>query len=94
MGMTKHNLNCLVIMTFLYRLVEVLEEYYGELNEESIRDNFVITYELFDEMMDFGYPQFTEPKILKEYICVGTHCQSNHIPALHRSFSLSLSLSL
>lgn len=70
MAMTKHNVNCLIVMTFLYRLVEVLEDYYGELNEESIRDNFIITYELFDEMMDFGYPQFTEGKILKEYICV------------------------
>jgi AP-1 complex subunit mu len=38
------------------------------LEEESIRDNFVIIYELLDEMMDFGYPQTTETKILKEYI--------------------------
>jgi AP-1 complex subunit mu len=33
-----------------------------------LRDNFVIIYELLDEMMDFGYPQLTETKILKEYI--------------------------
>jgi AP-1 complex subunit mu len=38
------------------------------LEEESIRDNFVIIYELLDEMMDFGYPQTTESKILREYI--------------------------
>jgi AP-1 complex subunit mu len=38
------------------------------LEEESIRDNFVIIYELLDEMMDFGLPQTTETKILKEYI--------------------------
>ena len=25
-------------------------------------------YELLDEMMDFGYPQFTEAKILSEFI--------------------------
>lgn len=37
-----------------------------ELEEESIRDNFVIIYELMDEMMDFGYPQTTESKILQE----------------------------
>ena len=35
--------------------------------EESVRDNFVIIYELLDEMMDFGYPQITESKILQEY---------------------------
>lgn len=36
------------------------------MEEESIRDNFVIIYELLDEMMDFGYPQTTESKILQE----------------------------
>lgn len=33
--------------------------------------NFPITicqYELLDEMMDFGYPQYTEAKILSEFI--------------------------
>ena len=54
-------------------LVEVFEDYFQELNEESIRDNFVITYELLDEMMDFGYPQFTESKILQEYITQESH---------------------
>lgn len=42
-------------------------EYFKELEEESIRDNFVIIYELLDEVMDFGYPQTTESKILQEY---------------------------
>jgi AP-1 complex subunit mu len=48
----------------------VLEDYFSELVEESLRDNFVITYELLDEVMDFGYPQATDPKILKDFICV------------------------
>jgi AP-1 complex subunit mu len=39
-----------------------------ELEEESLRDNFVIVYELLDEVMDFGHPQFTEAKILSEYV--------------------------
>lgn len=47
--------------------MEVFTEYFKELEEESIRDNFVIIYELLDEMMDFGYPQTTESKILQEY---------------------------
>jgi len=50
----------------LLKLASVLEEYFKELEEESIRDNFVIIYELLDEMMDFGYPQTTESKILQE----------------------------
>ncbi|CAG8559561.1 7165_t:CDS:10 [Diversispora eburnea] len=51
----------------------VFTEYFKELEEESIRDNFVIIYELLDEMMDFGYPQTTETKILQEYITQESH---------------------
>lgn len=46
----------------------MFKDYFGELEEESIRDNFVIIYELLDETMDFGYPQTMESKILREYI--------------------------
>ena len=42
--------------------------YLKSLEEESIRDNFVMIYELLDEMMDNGIPQTTEVKILKEFI--------------------------
>ncbi|XP_077833553.1 AP-1 complex subunit mu-2 isoform X5 [Macaca mulatta] len=47
---------------------KVFCEYFKELEEESIRDNFVIVYELLDELMDFGFPQTTDSKILQEYI--------------------------
>lgn len=50
------------------RSKKVFSEYFKELEEESIRDNFVIIYELLDEFMDFGYPQTTDTKILQEYI--------------------------
>ena len=43
-------------------------DYFRALEEESIRDNFVLIYELLDEIMDHGYPQTTEAKILKEFI--------------------------
>ena len=48
--------------------MKVFSEYFKELEEESIRDNFVIIYELLDEFMDFGYPQTTDTKILQEFI--------------------------
>ncbi|TRY55190.1 hypothetical protein DNTS_032669 [Danionella cerebrum] len=51
----------------------VFSEYFKELEEESIRDNFVIIYELLDELMDFGYPQTTDSKILQEYITQEGH---------------------
>lgn len=63
-------INCMpaVSLVFMQRMVDVLQGYFAVVTEESIRDNFVIIYELLDEMMDFGYPQYTETKILKEYI--------------------------
>ena len=66
--MSKRNTNAAEVIIFLHRLVQVLVEYFKELEEESIRDNFVIIYELLDEMMDFGYPQTTESKILQEFV--------------------------
>lgn len=68
LALTKRNSNAAEILLFLHRIVEVFTEYFKELEEESIRDNFVVIYELLDEMMDFGYPQTTETKILQEYI--------------------------
>jgi AP-1 complex subunit mu len=68
LAMSKRNTNAAEVIIFLHRLVQVLVEYFKELEEESIRDNFVIIYELMDEMMDFGYPQTTESKILQEWV--------------------------
>ncbi|MES1910954.1 MAG: AP-1 complex subunit mu-1 [Cercozoa sp. M6MM] len=70
LAVTKRNANAALMLSFLNSLVQVFTDYFGELQEESIRDNFVIIYELLDECMDFGYPQFTESKILKDVICV------------------------
>lgn len=67
LALTKRNTNAAEILLFLHKIVEVFTEYFKELEEESIRDNFVIIYELLDEMMDFGHPQTTESKILQEY---------------------------
>ena len=36
-----------------------------------IRQNYVLIYELLDEIMDFGVPQITEPDILKQYVVEG-----------------------
>lgn len=73
MAVCKGNPNVLMILYFLHKLVEVLAEYFDGLEDESIRDNFVVTYELLDEMMDNGYPQITEDKVLREYIKTESH---------------------
>ncbi|XP_058082129.1 AP-3 complex subunit mu isoform X2 [Magnolia sinica] len=53
---------------FLCRVADVLSDYLGGLNEDLIKDNFVIVYELLDEMMDNGFPLTTEPNVLREMI--------------------------
>ncbi len=68
MGVTHQNSNATLVFIYLSKLAEVFKDYFGELEEESIRDNFIIIYELMDETMDFGYPQTMESKILREYI--------------------------
>lgn len=82
-AVTRKNSNATMILAFLYKLVQVFEDYFKKVNEESIRDNFVIIYELLDEMMDFGFPQFTESKILTSYITQDYHQSesSNLLPS-------------
>ena len=58
----------------MHKLCQVFAEYFKEVEEESIRDNFVIVYELLDEVMDYGSPQFTDSKVrLKNIKIDGLH---------------------
>ena len=75
-SVSRNNANAAMTFTFLHKLVEVMTEYFEEIEEESIRDNFVIIFELLDEMSDFGYPQTTESKILQEYAASSLFFQS------------------
>lgn len=36
--------------------------------QESIRKNFILVYELLDEMMDYGYAQATSTESLKNHV--------------------------
>jgi len=65
---TCRNSNVALIVTFLYKLAQVFKDYFGSLEEESIRDNFVIIYELLDETMDHGLPQSLDSTILRSFI--------------------------
>jgi len=54
LAVTRENVNAASVLVFLHRLVDVFKHYFEELEEESIRDNFVIVYELLDEVSDVG----------------------------------------
>jgi AP-2 complex subunit mu-1 len=43
----------------------------ADLADPVLRQNYVLIYELLDEVMDFGVPQITEPEVLKQFIVEG-----------------------
>ena len=47
---SRENVNATSMLLFLHKLKEVFVHYFNELEEESLRDNFVIAYELLDEV--------------------------------------------
>ena len=52
----------------LDRIIKVITDHIGILNEETIRKNFVLIYEIIDEMIDFGYPQLSDTEQIKEFV--------------------------
>lgn len=48
--MCRSNVNAAAVLVFLHRILDVFKHYFTELEEESLRDNFVIAYELLDEV--------------------------------------------
>eukprot|EP01053_Blabericola_migrator_P000684 Blabericola_migrator_1__683@NODE_116_length_13817_cov_119_091491_g104_i0_p4_GENE_NODE_116_length_13817_cov_119_091491_g104_i0NODE_116_length_13817_cov_119_091491_g104_i0_p4_ORF_typecomplete_len435_score53_98Adap_comp_sub/PF00928_21/5_7e93Clat_adaptor_s/PF01217_20/7_4e21_NODE_116_length_13817_cov_119_091491_g104_i09052209 len=67
-AVTRTHSNAAMLITFLKRLCDVFCQFYNKLEEDSVRNHFVVTYELMDELMDNGYPQITEPKVLRKFI--------------------------
>lgn len=53
---TRFNVVPTIVIEFLNSVVKNIKDYCGVFTEEAIRKNFVLVYELIDEMMDFGYP--------------------------------------
>ncbi|WOL18447.1 AP-4 complex subunit mu-like [Canna indica] len=65
---TRVNVSPSLVLELLQRIARVTKDYLGVLNEDSLRKNFVLVYELLDEVIDFGYPQTTSTEVLKSYV--------------------------
>mmetsp|Transcript_16203 Transcript_16203/g.23629 ORF Transcript_16203/g.23629 Transcript_16203/m.23629 type:complete len:441 (-) Transcript_16203:145-1467(-) len=65
---TRFNVSPSATIELLNRMAKVFKDYCGILTEESIRKNFILIYELLDEMLDFGYPQITSTEMLKSCV--------------------------
>ena len=56
MSVTKKNSNITLMLMYLYRLVTVFKDYFGELHGSRSASNFVIIYELMDETWTLATP--------------------------------------
>jgi len=57
LGTTRFNVSASLMLDILLRLHKVIKDYCGVFTEESIRKNFILVYEIIDEMIDFGHIQ-------------------------------------
>lgn len=46
----------------------MIKDFCGQISEEGIRKNFVLIYEILDEMIDFGYPRFTDTGRVEPFV--------------------------
>lgn len=68
-AVTKCNANAALVFEFCNRVISIGRSYFGgKFDEEAVKNNFVLIYELLDEILDFGYPQNSEIDTLKMYI--------------------------
>lgn len=45
---TRCNASAALVFEFIYRFITVARSYFGKLDEESVKNNFVLIYELLD----------------------------------------------
>lgn len=67
-AVTRQNVNAAMVFEMLHKTLALMTSYFGKVSEEAIKNNFVLIYELLDEILDFGYPQKTDSGILKTFI--------------------------
>jgi len=61
-ALTRSNVNPALAFEYMFQLIKILKAYLGEdFDENSMRNNMTLIYELMDETMDFGYPQVRFP---------------------------------
>ncbi|KAL8271027.1 hypothetical protein Esti_005012 [Eimeria stiedai] len=57
-----------LLVELLLRLTKAIKDFCGVLSEEVVRRNFMLVYELLDEICDCGYPQQSSTESLKAAI--------------------------
>ena len=65
---TLDNESPLYYISILNTLLKVIKDECGIFSEESLRKNYLLIYEIIDEMIDFGYPQLSSTEEIKSFV--------------------------
>jgi len=68
MSSLNRNLSPSLALELLENIIARIHDFCGGIDEELLRTNFVLIYELMDEIIDFGFPQFTDSQSLKNLV--------------------------
>ena len=55
-AVTKLNANAALIFEFLYKITTLGRSYFGKFDEEAVKNNFTLIYELMDGMVSSAHP--------------------------------------
>ncbi|KAI7838129.1 hypothetical protein COHA_008060 [Chlorella ohadii] len=67
-AVTRDNVSLSLATELLMRLYWICRDYFGYVSEEVIRKNFLLVYELLDEVVDYGFPQNSSTERLKQFV--------------------------
>lgn len=62
------NISPSYLLELLNRLLKIFKDFCGQVNEEIIRMNFILIYEIIDEVIDYGYLQNSNTEFLRNLI--------------------------
>lgn len=67
---TRENVSPSLVLELLMRMHWIVRDYVGTVSEDAVRRNFVLIYELLDEVLDFGLPQNSSTDRLKQFVAM------------------------
>ena len=65
---TRDNVSPSLVLELLMRMYWIARDYFGFVSEEVVRKNFLLLYELLDEVIDYGFAQNSSTERLKRFI--------------------------
>ena len=65
---TRDNVSPSLILELLLRIYWITRDYCGIVTEETVRKNFLLVYELLDEIVDYGFPQNSSTGRLRQFV--------------------------